>query len=54
MSAEEIIEQYIEKFGGFPSFMMMGKTDEEIVQILGECLRTGKPLEVSFDPDADY
>ena len=54
MNTEEIIEKYIDTFGGFPSFLMMGKTDEEVAQILGECLRTGKPLEVEIEPDTDY
>ena len=53
MSVEEVTDAYIEKFGGFPSFLLMGATDEEIVKLLTECLKTGKPLKPPVD-DADY
>lgn len=49
MTAEEAIEKYTEKFGGFPAFLLMGATDEEIVEALSECLRTGKELEPGED-----
>lgn len=53
MTAKQAIDQYTEMFGGFPAFLLMGATDEEIVKVLTECIETGKELQAT-DPDADY
>ena len=53
MGVEEIKAKYIEKFGGYPSFLLMGADDETIIEKLSKCLETGKELEPE-DPDADY
>ena len=52
--AESIIDQYIEKFGGFPSFLLMGMSDEELAEMMAESLRTGKPLKIETEKEADY
>lgn len=53
MTKDEAIKAYVERFGGYPAFLLMGATDDEIVSELTECLKTGKELEAP-DPDADY
>ena len=53
VNVEEIKAAYIEKFGGYPSFLFMGVDDETIAETLMKCLESGKELEPP-DPDADY
>lgn len=53
MDVEEVKRKYIEKFGGYPSFLLMGASDEDIIQALTKCLETGEELEAEFS-DADY
>jgi hypothetical protein len=53
MSKDEVMKAYEEKFGVIPSFLLMGASDEYIVEALTKCLETGKELEAE-DPDADY
>lgn len=53
MDVEEVKQKYIEKFGGYPLFLLMDASDEYIIQALTKCLETGKELEPE-DPDADY
>jgi len=53
MSKDEVMKAYKEKFGGIPSFLLMGASDEYIVEALTKCLETGKELEAE-DPDVDY
>ena len=46
---EDLIEQYVEKFDeGFPTFMAPGG-EEEHMEIIKNCLKTGK----SYDPYTD-
>ena len=45
MTVEEVKAAYIEKFGGYPSFLLMGADDDEIISALTKCLETGKELE---------
>lgn len=52
--AEEIIDKYIEKFGGYPAFLMMGMSDEEIAAKMEESLRTGIPMRVDMNPKTVY
>ena len=53
MTVEEVISAYEEKFGGYPAFLLMGASDEEIVEQLSKCLETGEELQAEY-PDADY
>lgn len=53
MSVDEVIKAYEEKFGGYPAFLLMGASDEEIISALTECIESGEELK-PFDPDADY
>ena len=53
MNANEALEAYTEKFGGFPYFLFMGATDEQIVKAVEMALKTGKEI-VAKEPDADY
>lgn len=45
MTAEEAIEKYTEKFGGFPLFLFLGAPDEYIVSEVKMALRTGREIE---------
>ena len=49
MTVEEVKQAYIDKFGGYPSFLLMGADDQTIIELLSECLRTGKELEAEED-----
>jgi len=42
MTVEEAIEKYKKKFGGFPYYSLQGASDEYIIKIVEEALRTGK------------
>lgn len=53
MTLEEVKAAYIEKFGGYPVFLLMGADDDEIISLLSKCLETGNELEPQ-DDDADY
>ena len=46
---DEVIKAYEDKFGGYPSFLLMGADDEEIIKALSKCLETGKELEMDTD-----
>ena len=52
MTAQEAIDTYTEMFGGYPSFLLMGATDEEILKALIPCIESGKELEA--DNNLDY
>lgn len=45
MTVEEVIAKYEEMFGGYPSFLLMGAEDEEIISMLSKCIEEGKELE---------
>lgn len=53
MTKDDAIKAYTDKFGGYPAFLLMGADDDEIVDALTECLRTGQELKAP-DPDDDY
>ncbi|MDO4649174.1 MAG: hypothetical protein Q4B26_11040 [Eubacteriales bacterium] len=53
MSADEAIDMYIEKFGGFPFFMFMGADDSMIIEAVKKAIETGKPIAVKVDNE-DY
>lgn len=50
---EEVKAKYIEMFGGYPAFLLMGASDDEIVAALEPCLASGEEYEAP-DPDANY
>lgn len=51
MTVQEVKDKYIEMFGGYPSFLLMGATDEEIVAQLTKCIETGQELEPEDEED---
>ena len=53
MSKEEAISAHEARFGGYPSFLLMGASDPESIDALTECIRTGKEL-TAPDQDDDY
>lgn len=44
MTRDKAIEVYTEKFGGWPHFLMMGASDEYVVERVREALKTGKEI----------
>lgn len=40
-----VIAAYSKKFGGFPSFLLLGADDEYIIKVLTKCLETGEELQ---------
>ena len=53
VTKEEVIAKYIEMFGGYPEFLLMGASDEEIIEALLPCIKSGEEYEAPF-PEDDY
>ena len=53
MTLEEVKQAYIDKFGGYPSFLLMGADEETIIEALTECLESGEELGAE-DEDVIY
>jgi hypothetical protein len=51
MKVEEVKQAYIERFGGYPSFLLMGADDDYIIEKLSKCLETGQELEPENEDD---
>ena len=49
---EKVKQQYIDKFGGYPAFLLMDADDDFIIESLSKAIASGKELTV--DDDADY
>jgi len=50
---EDAEAAYSERFGGFPSFLLMGAPDDAVVGEVRHALRTGRPIEAAV-PGAQY
>lgn len=50
---EEIKAKYEKMFGGYPSFLLMGADDEEIIAALEPCIKSGKEYDAP-EEDAVY
>lgn len=50
---EDVIKKYEEMFGGYPGFLLMGASDDVIIEELSKCIESGKELEAD-DPKARY
>ena len=50
---ETLKQEYIKKFGGYPSFLLQGADEEYIIDELSKALEAGKEIEAP-DPDAEY
>jgi len=47
------INEYVDKFDtNIPIFHFTGKTDDEIITILDECIASGKPIDTSYMDNA--
>lgn len=53
MTAEEAIQAYSEKFGGFPYFLFLAAPDETVVKAVESALQTGEEIKAPCS-DADY
>lgn len=53
MTADEAIDLYMEKFGGFPFFMFMGADDITIIEAVKNAIETEMPIVVKIDNE-DY
>ena len=53
MTAQEAIEIYTEKYGGFPYFLFLGADDETIVKAVEEAMAKGEKIHAE-NKDADY
>ena len=49
---EKVIQEYTEKFGGYPAFLLMGADDDYIIETLTKCIETGEELEA--EPEDIY
>lgn len=45
VTADEAIKAYTERFGGWPAFLMMGASDEYIIEAVEKALKTGREIE---------
>lgn len=52
--SEEIIEEYIEKFGGYPAFLLMGISKEKLISMMMESIKTGIPIKAEYEEGVDY
>ena len=43
---QEAIDKYTERFGGFPYFLFLGASDEQIILAIKKSLEEGKEIEV--------
>lgn len=50
---DEVMEKYEEKFGGVPCFLLMGASDDYIIEVLSKCIETGEKLKPD-NPDGVY
>lgn len=53
VTAEQAIEAYVERFGGWPKFLMAGASEKKVIFEVRKSLRTGVEIEADYD-DADY
>lgn len=44
MTKQEAINAYVEKFGGWPGFLMMGASDEYIIESVKRAIETGREI----------
>lgn len=45
---DKMINAYVEQFDeNFPIFCLMGKSDSELIDIIAQCLKDGKPYDTS-------
>ncbi len=54
MTFEQVIEAYIQKFGGAPLEMMQGYSETQIKEILTKSLETGKEVQFDYDGEVKY
>lgn len=52
-TVDEVKAKYIEMFGGYPSFLLMGADDDYIIEKLTQCIESGTELEPE-NPDDVY
>lgn len=50
---EQAERAYVERFGGWPSFLMRGASDDKVIFEVRHSLRTGREMEAD-EPGADY
>lgn len=52
---DELLFEYIDKFHeNFPMFLFRTKTEEEINEIIKQCIDSGKHYEAELDENANY
>ena len=48
---EKVKQQYIDKFGGYPAFLLMGASDDYIIEALSKAIASGQELTAADDED---
>jgi hypothetical protein len=53
---EKILEQYCNHFnvGGIPTHLLLGVTDEELIEMMKKAIEKNEPIKVEYDPNCDY
>lgn len=51
---EEWHDEYFRVFDTYLPLMMMGGTEQELIEIIKECLKTGEPLELDYEEGVYY
>lgn len=49
MGVDEVIDRYVEKFGGWPAMLFMGAEDDYIIDKLQKAIDDGEPIEATGD-----
>lgn len=44
MTRKEAIEKYADRFGGFPYFLFMGASDENVAEAVERALKEDEPI----------
>lgn len=53
-NVDTLIEMYIEKFGGYPYFILMGADDDYVSELIEKALKDGKEIEFDYEEGASY
>jgi hypothetical protein len=51
----DMVKEYRKRFNeSYPIYWMNHLTEDEQIQAIAECLRTGEPIKPQYEPDKDY
>jgi len=52
---DKLLNEYVDKFGeNFPLRSMMGRDENEVIEIISKCIESNKKYEANYKDDAVY